>query len=89
MKFMADFITYEPAKEPAEFDVCPILLTQPAEDRWTPLWVSDMFLKDVTKVSVKKVMLDGAGHYPLEDPGLMQMSEAIVAFLKDIEEKSV
>ncbi|CAG7561132.1 unnamed protein product [Fusarium equiseti] len=89
MKFMADFITYKPAKEPAEFDVCPILLTQPAEDRWTPLWVSDMFLKDVSKVSVKKVMLDGAGHYPLEDPGLQQMSEAIISFLKDIEGKSV
>jgi hypothetical protein len=33
-------------------------------------------------------MLDNAGHYPLEDPGLQQMSEAIVAFLKDIEQSS-
>lgn len=88
MKFMSSFTTYKPPKEPAEFDTCPILLTQPAEDRWTPLWVSEAYLKDVTKVPVKKVMLDNAGHYPLEDPGLQQMSEAIVSFLKDVEQKS-
>ncbi|EKJ69744.1 hypothetical protein FPSE_10060 [Fusarium pseudograminearum CS3096] len=84
MKFLASFTSYKPAKEPAEFDVCPILWTQPAEDKWTPLWVSEAFLKGVTKVPVKTVMLEGAGHYPLEDPGLKQMSEAIVSFLKDI-----
>ncbi|RGP76547.1 hypothetical protein FLONG3_5208 [Fusarium longipes] len=88
MKFLASFGFYKPAKEPAEFDICPILLTQPAEDRWTPLWVSEAYLKNVTKVPVKKVMLENAGHYPLEDPGLQQMSEAIVAFLKDIEQDS-
>ncbi|KAM0263488.1 hypothetical protein ACHAPA_008776 [Fusarium lateritium] len=86
MAFLAAFSVYKPKKEPAEFDVCPILLTQPAEDKWTPLWVSQAFLKDVTKVPVKTVMLDNAGHYPLEDPGLQQMSEAIVSFLKDIEQ---
>jgi alpha-beta hydrolase superfamily lysophospholipase len=88
MKFLASFSSYKPAKEPVDFDVCPILLTQPAEDKWTPLWVSEAFLKDVTKVPVKKVMLEGAGHYPLEDPGLKQMIEAIVVFLKDVGAKS-
>ncbi|KAH7180355.1 hypothetical protein DER46DRAFT_668474 [Fusarium sp. MPI-SDFR-AT-0072] len=60
----------------------------PVEDRWTPLWVSEAFLRDVEKVKVKTVMLDGAGHYPLEHPGLGQMVEAIVAFLKDIEQEA-
>ncbi|SCO78762.1 uncharacterized protein FRV6_02975 [Fusarium oxysporum] len=88
MSFLSSFTTYEPAKEPKDFDTCPILLTQPAEDRWTPLWVSEAFLRDVDKVKVKTVMLEGAGHYPLEDPGLGQMVEAIVAFLKDIEQEA-
>ncbi|KAF4439113.1 hypothetical protein F53441_12664 [Fusarium austroafricanum] len=88
MTMMADLVTYKPTKEPKDFDTCPILLTQPAEDRWTPLWVSEAFLKDVDKVPVKTVMLDNAGHYPLEDPGLQQMVEAIVSFLKDIEQAS-
>ncbi|KAJ4263507.1 hypothetical protein NW762_006326 [Fusarium torreyae] len=88
MKFMADFTTYKPAREPAEFDTCPILLTQPGQDRWTPLWVAEAFLNDVKKVPVKTVHLENAGHYPLEDPGLQQMVEAIVAFLKDIEQAS-
>jgi alpha-beta hydrolase superfamily lysophospholipase len=37
IRFLADYMTYAPAVEPEAFDTCPILLTQPAEDRWTPL----------------------------------------------------
>jgi len=66
--------------EPEDFDTCPILLTQPAEDRWTPLAVSEPFLKRVAQVPVQTVMLDGAGHYPIEEPGLTQMVDAIEHF---------
>ena len=30
-------MTHAPAIEPEAFDACPVLLTQPAQDRWTPL----------------------------------------------------
>ncbi|WP_322025342.1 hypothetical protein [Burkholderia sp. BCC1977] len=33
---------------------------------------------------VKVVMLDNAGHYPLEQPGLAQMVDAIDAFYRDV-----
>lgn len=33
MRFLADYMTYAPAKEPEDFETCPILLTQPEEDR--------------------------------------------------------
>lgn len=36
-RFLAGYMTHVPAIEPEAFDVCPILLTQPAQDRWTPL----------------------------------------------------
>lgn len=79
--FLHSYTTYVPAMEPEDFDVCPVLLTQPAADRWTPLHLSEPFLKRITKVPVKTVMLENAGHYPLEQPGLDQMVEAIAEFV--------
>jgi alpha-beta hydrolase superfamily lysophospholipase len=85
MRFLSTFMQYKPAVQPEEFTICPILLSQPAEDRWTPLHLSELFLKRVKKVDVKVVQLKNASHYPLEQPGLQRMGDAIVAFLKDIE----
>ncbi|MBN3789472.1 alpha/beta fold hydrolase [Burkholderia sp. Ac-20353] len=84
MAFLSSYMSYQPVVEPEQFDVCPILLTQPAADRWTPLHLSEPFLARVRKVPVKVVMLDNAGHYPLEQPGLSQMVDAIDAFYRDV-----
>jgi pimeloyl-ACP methyl ester carboxylesterase len=80
MKFLSSYMSYRPAIEPDHFAVCPVLLTQPAADRWTPLHLSDPVLKRITRVPTKVVMLENAGHYPLEQPGLTQMRDAIVSF---------
>lgn len=85
MHFLSTYSSYKPALEPEDFDVCPILLTQPHEDKWTPLHLSELFLSRVRKVSVKTVELENAGHYPLEDPGLQQMADAIIKFVHEIE----
>jgi alpha-beta hydrolase superfamily lysophospholipase len=84
IRFLASYMNYSPAIEPEAFDVCPILLTQPARDRWTPLHLSELFLRRIRRVPVDQVMLDNAGHYPLELPGLDQMVAAIVAFLGNV-----
>ncbi len=52
MKFLSDYMTYIPEVEPDEFDVCPILLTQPENDRWTPEFLSDIVLSKIKKVTV-------------------------------------
>lgn len=78
--FLDSYLNYVPATQPEDFDVCPILLTQPGADRWTPVELSETFLKRVTKVPVDKVTLQNAGHYPLEQPGLDQMVASISAF---------
>lgn len=78
--FLDSYLNYRPVTEPEDFDVCPVLLTQPAADRWTPLHLSEPFLSRISKVPVQKVMLDDAGHYPLEQPGLDQMVDAIAGF---------
>ena len=80
LAFLDSYLNYSPAMRPEDFDVCPVLLTQPAADRWTPLALAESFLKRITKVPVETVMLENAGHYPLEQPGLDQMVEAIASF---------
>lgn len=85
MHFLSTYSSYKPALEPEDFDVCPVLLTQPNEDKWTPLHLSELFLSRIKKVSVKTVDLENAGHYPLEDPGLEQMADAIIKFLHEAE----
>ncbi|KAH7151725.1 Alpha/Beta hydrolase protein [Dactylonectria estremocensis] len=85
MRFLGTYAVYAPAMEPEAFDVCPILLTQPAEDRWTPLHLSELVLDRIVKVPVTKVLLTNAGHYPLEDPGLQEMADAIIQFLHEQE----
>jgi alpha-beta hydrolase superfamily lysophospholipase len=84
MHFIATHGSYKPALEPEEFDVCPMLLTQPVEDKWTPQWITDAFFAKVKKVETKIVQLEGAGHYPIEEPGLKQMGDAIIEFLRKL-----
>lgn len=80
MKFLSSYMRYRPVVEPEDFDVCPILLTQPAADRWTPLHLSELFLNRIRRVPTQAVMLENAGHYPLEEPGLTQMQKAVASF---------
>jgi pimeloyl-ACP methyl ester carboxylesterase len=81
MRFLSSYLSYRPAIAPESFDICPVLLTQPAEDRWTPLHLSELFLRRITKVPVETRMLDKAGHYPIEEPGLGQLTKAIIDFV--------
>lgn len=78
--FLASYMDYQPAVEPEAFATCPVLLTQPGADRWTPQHLSAPFLSQITRVPVQIVVLDNAGHYPLEQPGLNQMVDAIDEF---------
>ncbi len=80
LAFLSSYLKYVPVTPPESFEVCPILLTQPAEDRWTALHLSELFLRRICKVPVTTVMLERAGHYPLEQPGLRQMVDAIDGF---------
>jgi pimeloyl-ACP methyl ester carboxylesterase len=90
MKFLSTYMNHKPVMEPEEFNVCPILLTQPDLDKWTPLHLSELVLRKIKRVEVKTVIMEEAGHYPIEQPGVSQMADAIIAFLHKIErEKSL
>jgi pimeloyl-ACP methyl ester carboxylesterase len=66
----------------AFIDVCNVLLTQPGQDQWTPLHLSKPFLERLNKVDVQINVLENAGHYPLEQVGILQMHVVINNFLK-------
>ncbi|WP_010621064.1 alpha/beta hydrolase [Paucilactobacillus suebicus] len=83
MKFMNTYMTYTPDIEPENFDVCPVLLTQPEDDRWTPQWLSDPFLDKITKVPVTRTVLRNGSHYPIEATALDDLHKYILGFLKD------
>lgn len=79
--FLDSWLSYRPAVAPEDFTVGPVLLTQPADDRWTPLHLSEPFLARITRVPVTRVMLPNGGHYPLEKQALDPMVETISAFV--------
>ncbi|CCY62951.1 putative uncharacterized protein [Clostridium sp. CAG:967] len=84
MKFINTYMNYKPEIEPENFDICPILLTQPDKDRWTPLHLSTMFLDKIKKVPAIIKMLENGGHYPVEEKALDQMHEYILEFIKQV-----
>ena len=81
VRLPASYRNYPPAVDPEEFDARPVLLTQPAEDSWTPLPLSELFLPADHQGTVTTAELDNAGHSPLEDPGLKQMEQAVAEFV--------
>jgi pimeloyl-ACP methyl ester carboxylesterase len=81
LEFLSSLVSYQPVVEASDFDICPILLAQPAEDRWTPEHLSTMSLEGVKSEFIIKY-LDNASHYPSEDPGVDQLLAYILDFVK-------
>lgn len=82
MKFLVDYMTYAPEIEAEAFDVCPILLTQPENDKWTPQYLSDAFLNKISKVSCEKTLLRKGSHYPIEKEALEDLHQSIITFIQ-------
>ncbi|KEZ89581.1 alpha/beta hydrolase [Lacrimispora celerecrescens] len=81
MKFIYSYMTAAPEIDPESFDICPILLTQPSKDKWTPLHLSKPFLDKISKVPVSIKTLENGSHYPIEQPALDQLHEYILEFI--------
>jgi alpha-beta hydrolase superfamily lysophospholipase len=80
LRLILSLVQADPAIEPEEFDICPFLMVHPEDDRWTPLPLSRLFY-DRLKCRKHLVMLENAGHFPIESPGIEQLEEAIVEFI--------
>ncbi len=80
-QFLASYASYQSKIAVADFNKCPILLTQPARDGWTPLELSELSMKGI-KAPFSVKMLDGAGHYPMEAEGLKLLLKYADEFIK-------
>jgi alpha-beta hydrolase superfamily lysophospholipase len=83
LRFMNSLFTIKPAIEPEAFDVCPVMLAQPAADRWTTLAASQPFF-DRINAPKELVLLENCGHFPIEAPGIDRLEEAALAFLSKL-----
>ncbi|WP_264077724.1 alpha/beta hydrolase [Mycolicibacterium houstonense] len=73
---------------PETFDAAPVTLVHPGADRWTPARLSVRFLQRIA-APTRLVMLDGCGHYPVEEPGLSQLVSALRRVRDEVRSDSV
>ncbi|MFF2551697.1 alpha/beta hydrolase [Nocardia sp. NPDC058058] len=73
--FLRTYLHSAPAIEPEDFTACPVWLTHPGADHWTPLAVSRSFFDRIAAPKTLLVLPD-SGHYPIETPGLEQLARA-------------
>jgi alpha-beta hydrolase superfamily lysophospholipase len=81
--FLRSWLESSRPVEPEEFDACPVLLAHPERDRWTPV---DLSMPFFNRLSAERelVMLQGAGHFPLESPGVTQLADALTRTIKRV-----
>lgn len=79
LSFLASWLQSKRPIPPEQF-ATPVLLVHPGKDRWTPSRLSRTFL-DRIAATTTYVELENCGHFPVEEPGITAMADAILAFL--------
>ena len=85
MQFVYSYVTYEIPIPVEQFDKCPILLTQPEKDTWTPLELSNISMQGIKAPYIVKILKD-TGHFPIEEKGLKQLVQYADEFIKSLNE---
>ena len=80
LQVLAEYMTYRMPIPAEDYDRCPILLTQPELDRWTPLKLSQISMKGIKAPFTVKI-LSGGGHYPMEETALRQLVDNAKTFI--------
>ncbi|KZX79051.1 hypothetical protein A3715_09540 [Oleiphilus sp. HI0009] len=83
LHFMLSIMIATPKVEPENFNSCSVLLAHPAEDKWTPFELSEQFYQRLA-CNKKVVLLENAGHMPIEQQGLDQLSREASKFLEEV-----
>lgn len=66
--------------EANNYKKCPVLLVHPERDYWTDVSLSRLFFDEIQSSKELK-LLQGAGHFPIEEKGLKQLEEYCIAFM--------
>lgn len=70
--WMRSYLESGPAVRAEEYAGPPVILTHPADDRWTPLELSAAYLNRLP-VRTRLVELENCGHFPVEEPGFQRL----------------
>lgn len=81
VRFISTLLNVSPAVEPEEF-MLPLLLVHPEFDEWTPVKVSQLFFNRLQCKKELKI-LEGAGHFPIEKPGIQQLPIYVNQFIEN------
>lgn len=81
VRFITTLINAAPAIEPEKFKI-PLLLVHPEYDKWTPVKVSQLFF-DRLQYKKELKILEGAGHFPIENPGIFQLPKYVSQFIEN------
>lgn len=73
--WLSSFMNYQHSP-PEQLTDTPVLLVHPAADAWPPPELSLRFLGRIA-APTRAVMLESCGHFPIEQPGLDQLEEAL------------
>ncbi|WP_446226239.1 alpha/beta hydrolase [Nocardia sp. IBHARD005] len=80
--FLVDFLRFQHTP-PEQFFAAPVTLVHPAADRWTPPELSLRFLERISAPTTV-TLLDGCGHFPVEEPGVTQLADALRTLLAEV-----
>ena len=80
--FLSSFTVFEHTR-PQNYSGPPVTLVAPAADAWTPPEVSIRFLQRIS-APTELVMLENCGHFPIEEPGLTQLRDAMRILLNRV-----
>ena len=80
-RFLRTLLIAEPELAPETFDVCPVTLAHPADDRWTHVSISRLLFDRLGRVPTELVMLENGGHFPVEHPAHEQLTTAFRTFV--------
>lgn len=83
LQFLSEYMTYQLPVPVEAYNKCPILLTQPELDRWTPLELSEISMKGIKAPYTVKI-LEGGGHYPMEEKALQQLMTYAHQFIQSL-----
>lgn len=84
--FLSSWMTYAHTA-PERYAGPPLTLVAPAADRWTPPELSKAFLQRVSGPTTV-VMLDRCGHFPVEQPGVGQLRDALLATVSEVAQRA-
>lgn len=80
LEFLHGMLNPSIETEAYDFKKCPVLLVHPEKDYWTDVSLSRLFF-DKIQVQKEIKLLEGAGHFPIEEKGLKQLEEYCIAFM--------